>query len=249
MTVPAGQAVMKLGDGASSVRAGMGGADSMMQNRAADWTQERLSGGFRATLSLRGGGTDAKAKAKNPHLYAAKQGAVWAAKGMAAAFTGLLTTSSVMVAFEFTAHKLHPAAVAAAQVPDTLAALVLLGAVAGSVLGSLVLSKLAPSHPTAMAFVVAALFTAAQYLNIQTIDHPAWFNIAGMCAFIPPYVATALMARGGAKKLLAMMKTSGRASSASKPKGDTAKTPTKDTSKSAKKGGKTPSKTPKKGRR
>jgi len=82
----------------------------------------------------------AKAKAKNPHLYAAKQGAVWAAKGMAAAFTGLLTTSSVMVAFEFTAHKLHPAAVAAAQVPDTLAALVLLGAVAGSVLGSLVLS-------------------------------------------------------------------------------------------------------------
>ena len=58
MTVPAGQAVMKLGDGASSVRAGMGGADSMMQNRAADWTQERLSGGFRATLSLRGGGTD-----------------------------------------------------------------------------------------------------------------------------------------------------------------------------------------------
>jgi hypothetical protein len=88
----------------------------------------------------------AKAKAKNPHLYAAKQGAVWAAKGMAAAFTGLLTTSSVMVAFEFTAHKLHPAAVAAAQVPDTLAALVLLGAVAGSVLGSLVLSVSAPSQ-------------------------------------------------------------------------------------------------------
>lgn len=56
-----------------------------------------------------------------------------------------------------------------------------------------------------MAFVVAALFTAAQYLNIQTIDHPAWFNIAGMCAFIPPYVTTALVARGGAKKLLAMV--------------------------------------------
>jgi len=93
----------------------------------------------------------AKAKAKNPHLYAAKQGAVWAAKGMAAAFTGLLTTSSVMVAFEFTAHKLHPAAVAAAQVPDTLAALVLLGAVAGSVLGSLVLSVSAlPNNKTSL---------------------------------------------------------------------------------------------------
>ncbi len=53
---------------------------------------------------------------------------------------GLLTTSSVMVAFEFTAQKLHPTAVAASQIPDTLALMVLAGAFAGSVLGSLVLS-------------------------------------------------------------------------------------------------------------
>jgi hypothetical protein len=56
----------------------------------------------------------------------------------------LLTTSSVMVAFEFTAQKLHPAAVAAAQVPDTLALMVLAGAFAGSILGSLVLSVRLP---------------------------------------------------------------------------------------------------------
>jgi hypothetical protein len=60
---------------------------------------------------------------------------------LACAFAqGLLTTSSVMVAFEFTAQKLHPAAVAASQIPDTLALMVLAGAFAGSVLGSLVLS-------------------------------------------------------------------------------------------------------------
>lgn len=54
------------------------------------------------------------------------------------------------------------------------------------------------------------LNVAIQYRIVQAIDHPAWFNIAGMCAFVPPYVATALLTRGGATKLWKMIQPAKR---------------------------------------
>jgi hypothetical protein len=41
-------------------------------------------------------------------LAASRASILWVIKGLLAAFTGLLTTSAVMVAFEFTAHKVRP---------------------------------------------------------------------------------------------------------------------------------------------
>jgi hypothetical protein len=41
-------------------------------------------------------------------LASSRAAILWVIKGLLAAFTGLLTTSAVMVAFEFTAHKIRP---------------------------------------------------------------------------------------------------------------------------------------------
>lgn len=41
-------------------------------------------------------------------MAASRASILWVIKGLLAAFTGLLTTSAVMVAFEFTAHKVRP---------------------------------------------------------------------------------------------------------------------------------------------
>jgi len=81
--------------------------------------------------------------------------------------------------------------------PDYLAALVLAGAVLGSVLGSWVLTKLSPSHPTVLALGVSSLFTAAQYMNLQVVAHPQWYKFMGLASFIPPYLVTSLLGSGG----------------------------------------------------
>ena len=49
-------------------------------------------------------------------LASSRAAILWVIKGLLAAFTGLLTTSAVMVAFEFTAHKIRP--VAGARYPS-----------------------------------------------------------------------------------------------------------------------------------
>lgn len=122
---------------------------------------------------------------------------MWVIKVLLAAFTGLLTTSAVMVAFEFTAHKVRPATDLSEMMPDYLAALVLVGAVVGSVLGSWVLTKLSPSHPTVLALGVSSLFTAAQYMNLQVVAHPQWYKFMGLASFIPPYLLTSILGSGG----------------------------------------------------
>jgi len=84
-----------------------------------------------------------------------------------------------------------------AMMPNALAALVLAGAVVGSVLGSWVLTKLSPSHPTVLALGVSSLFTAAQYMNLQVVEHPQWYKFLGLASFIPPYLVTSLLGSGG----------------------------------------------------
>jgi len=64
-------------------------------------------------VRLRGGSDLMKTKpaflAKMQDGLASSRAAIlWVIKGLLAAFTGLLTTSAVMVAFEFTAHKIRP---------------------------------------------------------------------------------------------------------------------------------------------
>lgn len=74
----------------------------------------RLRGGFGAS-----GASDFKAMDSKPGfsgrlikvqngLASSRAAIMWVIKGLLAAFTGLLTTSAVMVAFEFTAHKVRP---------------------------------------------------------------------------------------------------------------------------------------------
>jgi len=62
------------------------------------------------------GGSDMMMKSKpafvtkmQNSLSSSRAAIMWVIKGLLAAFTGLLTTSAVMVAFEFTAHKVRPA--------------------------------------------------------------------------------------------------------------------------------------------
>jgi hypothetical protein len=69
-------------------------------------------GGLQA---LRGGAGMQAMKSKPAFLERVQNGLassraviMWFVKGLLAAFTGLLTTSAVMVAFEFTAHKVSP---------------------------------------------------------------------------------------------------------------------------------------------
>ena len=51
---------------------------------------------------------DVAAKFSSTKEIAAKESIVWACKGLLAAFIGLLATSSVLVAFEFTAQRIFP---------------------------------------------------------------------------------------------------------------------------------------------
>ena len=83
------------------------------------------------------------------------------------------------------------------MMPDYLAGLVLAGAMVGSVLGSWVLTKLSPSHPTLLALGVSSLFTAAQYMNLQVVAHPQWYKFVGLASFIPPYLLTSILGSGG----------------------------------------------------
>lgn len=83
------------------------------------------------------------------------------------------------------------------MMPDYLAGLVLAGAIIGSVLGSWVLTKLSPSHPTALALCVGSLFTAAQYMNLQVVAHPQWYKFIGLASFIPPYLLTSILGADG----------------------------------------------------
>ena len=97
---------------------------------------------------------------------------------MIAAFSSLLTTSAAMVTFEFTAQKIQPV-MADNGLQHGVAALVTAGAVVGSVLGGYVVGKLSPSHPSMLALIVGLIFTAAQYLNLEAIEYPSWFPVAG----------------------------------------------------------------------
>ena len=74
--------------------------------------QQRLC----SRLGLRGGSDFGEAMKPKPAfltkmqdgLASSRAAILWVIKGLLAAFTGLLTTSAVMVAFEFTAHKIRP---------------------------------------------------------------------------------------------------------------------------------------------
>ena len=67
-----------------------------------------------AQLRLRGGSDVGIQSKPSPFtkmqngLAASRAGIMWVIKGLLAAFTGLLTTSAVMVAFEYTAHAVRP---------------------------------------------------------------------------------------------------------------------------------------------
>eukprot|EP00960_Hanusia_phi_P030036 748346-Hanusia_phi.AAC.1 len=124
-------------------------------------------------------------------LEASRAVLIWLLKSCIAIMTSLITTSAVMVAFEFTAHKIKPD-LQESGMPDLLAALVLAGSLVGSGLGGFVLTKLSPSHPTLLALLVSGLFTAAQSLNLQTVEHPPWYHVAGILSFIPPYLLASL---------------------------------------------------------
>ncbi|EKX40567.1 hypothetical protein GUITHDRAFT_164633 [Guillardia theta CCMP2712] len=157
---------------------------------------ERLAGGH-ILERLRGGSATKDAAVKKPQinlassLEASRAILIWLLKSSIAIMTSLITTSAVMVAFEFTAHKIKPD-LQESGMPDMLAALVLAGSLVGSGLGGLVLTKLSPSHPTFLALLVSGLFTAAQNLNLQTVEHPPWYHVAGILSFIPPYLLASL---------------------------------------------------------
>ena len=67
----------------------------------------RLRGGADVGLIAPKPGLSRFTKMQNG-LAASRASILWLIKGLLAAFTGLLTTSAVMVAFEFTAHKVRP---------------------------------------------------------------------------------------------------------------------------------------------
>ena len=159
------------------------------------------------------------------------------------------------------------------MMPDYLAGLVLAGAVVGSALGSWVLTKLSPSHPSVLALAVSSLFTAAQYMNLQVVAHPHWYRVMGLGSFIPPYLLISVLGSGGlssatqrdsAKSLrfaspkkaasprkIDPSKSVAAPTTPSTPKADRAsddkasKTPKSTTKASTKTPNKTPSKTPK----
>ena len=74
------------------------------------------SGALSPCSRLRGGSDFGEAMKSKPAfltkmqdgLASSRAAILWFIKGLLAAFTGLLTTSAVMVAFEFTAHKIRP---------------------------------------------------------------------------------------------------------------------------------------------
>jgi len=140
-------------------------------------------------LCLRGGSGSEVATKRTPYKPSVLRSALtWTGKALTASFSSLLTTSAAMVTFEFTAQKIHPA-VADAGMPQSVALLVTVGAVVGSVLGGYVIGKLSPSHPFLLASIVGLIFTAAQYLNLDAVQHPPWFPMAGLLSFVPPYLA------------------------------------------------------------
>ena len=233
-----------------SVSAEMGEMQRWHAGRAARAGTRHEHSRTAARLQVLRGGSSAAGSATKPGLLVRAQNGLaasravilWFVKGLLAAFTGLLITSAVMVAFEFTAHKVSPVEDLTAMMPDYLAALVLVGAVVGSVLGSWVLTKLSPSHPTVLALGVSSLFTAAQWMNLQVVEHPLWYKWAGIASFIPPYILTSFLGTGGlsstssrknASKSLRFASPSKRTASPTRTEIKSPKTPAKTPSKSA----------------
>jgi len=195
-------------------------------------------------LRLRGG-ADAAAPARervNPPpkmpMKIPKE-AVYLSKSAAAIFVGLLTTSAVMVAFEFTAHKIAASLPEAAT--EAIAGLVVAGGLVGSLFGGWVLARLAPSHPMLLALLTGTLFTGAQYLDQsnRSPGSPEWYNLAGLVSFVPPYLLSAFLSNlaGLAPKRLISVKKS-----AASPSPKEGKTPARETPRKSSKSSKTPSK-------
>lgn len=95
----------------TSVSADMG----EMQRWHEESAHTRLSSAQHCAQHLRGGSDFGMMKSKpnvltklQNGLSSSRAAIMWVIKGLLAAFTGLLTTSAVMVAFEFTAHKVRP---------------------------------------------------------------------------------------------------------------------------------------------
>lgn len=86
-----------------------------MQRWHEEAARSRLAAAQHGAQHLRGGSDFGMMKSKpnvltkmQNGLSSSRAAIMWVIKGLLAAFTGLLTTSAVMVAFEFTAHKVRP---------------------------------------------------------------------------------------------------------------------------------------------